>query len=42
MLRKETDKLKLSIEASQEIMEKKVEQKANSLKLKHGKDINKL
>ena len=42
MLRKETDKLKLSIEASQEIMEKKVEQKANSLKLKHGKDINTL
>ena len=43
MLRKETDELKISVEASQEMMEKKLkkaEGKVKLYKLKHDKDIN--
>ena len=42
---KETDELKLSVEASQEMMEKKFEKaegKVKSYKLQHDKDINEL
>ena len=45
MLKKETDELNLSVEASQEIMEKKIEKvegKVKSYKLQHDKDINEL
>ena len=45
VLRKETDELKLSVEASQEMMEKKFEKaegKVKSYKLQHDKDINEL
>ena len=45
VLRKETDELKLTVEASQEIMEKKFEKaegKVKSYKLQHDKDINEL
>ena len=42
---KETDELKLSVEASQEMMDKKIEKaegKVNQYKLQHDKDINEL
>ena len=45
MLRKETDELKLSVEASQEMKERKIEKaegKVKSYKLQHDKDINEL
>ena len=45
MLRKETDELKLSVEASQEMKERKTEKaegKVKSYKLQHDKDINEL
>ena len=45
MLRKETDELKLSVEASQEMIERiieKAEGKVKSYKLQHDKDINEL
>ena len=45
MLRKEIDNLKLSVEASQEMMEKKLEKaegKVKLYKLEHDKDINEL
>ena len=45
VLRKETDELKLSVEASQEMMEKKfdkAEGKLKPYKLQHDKDINEL
>ena len=45
VLRKETDELKLSVEASQEMMEKKfdkAEGKLKPYKLQHYKDINEL
>ena len=41
VLRKETDELKLCVEASQEMMEK-AEGKVKSYKLQHDKDINEL
>ena len=45
MLRKETDELKLTVEASQEMIERiieKAEGKVKSYKLQHDKDINEL
>ena len=45
VLRKETDELKLSVEASQEMIERiieKAEGKVKSYKLQHDKDINEL
>ena len=45
MLKIETDELNLSVEASQEMMEKKIEKvegKVKSYKLQHDKDINEL
>ena len=45
VLRKETDELKLTVEASQEMIERiieKAEGKVKSYKLQHDKDINEL